>query len=268
MNNATAQTESRAATKLAIGILNLRQAADVLDVDPVSVKRLIALGRLQDNRNKTGSVVMQPDLQRFIGAGSQDLKTMPPLRGDSSWFDQGYAPVSINAYVAAMRASEESLTPVSDAQVLAAIGSNRLVRNYTFDVPASAEMKAAFRKPWTPFTGLSKSPVSGLPFGVVAMISTLQSLAESALGLSTRETSEDVGPLTSHLWSLYSSPEYFRRTINTVRERTEARLSLEFRETRTVERYEFPKTVIRRVSLASISGNLEADFATAIRMAF
>lgn len=251
-------TPAAADARLATGILSVEQAAEMLGVAPTAVKRLIALnaGHLPDNRNAKGSVVMQSDLEAYIGRGSRDL-TMPAI--DGGWFITSSGHVSRSAYLSAMKRFADAVPEVSDRQVQEAYSRDESARVLTFNVKPPAAMIAAFRADYNARLGAPPAQ-AGFSFGVASLMSRLRDNAKFIV-----DRNKGLGPA---IWKLYETPEQFRQFVDRSRSTIEADMRITFRDARNVEGRYSIVTVDRQVEIRDLSADLEADIRRAIELAF
>ena len=253
------------------GILNVVEAAEILGVKPIEVKRLIALRRLADNRNRRGSVILRDDLHRYLGAGSLDLRSMPELDPTQSWFLGADEQVSINQYFSAMRAAADGLAPIPDARLQTDSAADRTRRIFTYDVPATVAMRAAFAAPFNSllsnFREYAKA-TDGKPFGMIATLGAIRAAAWSAIDSRQAPERDQVSAMTSPLMQLYSSPENFSQIVSRATAAATDRLAVEIRESRVVAGRENAVSVVRRVQVTSIDPSFQTTLSAVLAIAF
>jgi hypothetical protein len=241
------------------GILSVSQAADMLDASPLDVQRLIGIGALNDNRNTTGSVVMQKDLEAFMGRKCPGLIH---LRKSHGWFATDHKLIDRNEFNRRIRRHATDLAEVSNAELESAFNANRRSRSYEFTIQPTPKMKDAFNADVT--GSLIGSKATGLSVGVSAIASTLRSEAlPIARKLQDRKSFSGPDPIEF----LYSTPERFAAVLKGAMAKLSA-LDLPFVETKSVAFCGRPLTVKRRVAFSALSSDFNADIKRAVELAF
>lgn len=246
--------------KLAAGIFSLDQAAAMLDCEPISIKRLIALGKLNDNRNRSGSVVLKNELEAYIGQGSPNIE-MPRLDGD--WFRWFRGEAGRVEFQASIRKVAERLPDISDKQLKKAFEADRKATKFSFKVRPMLEMKDVYRMPVT--MEISDSIEVKTSYGVAAMVCQMREVAKRKLMRVSPASPKGLNP---PLWRLYDSPKQFRDVVAFAEHYAPLELDTTFSESRFIEGRSNPATVVRVVSFQALSANWVADLRQAVSLAF
>lgn len=246
--------------KLAAGIFSLDQAAAMLDCEPIAIKRLIALGKLNDNRNRSGSVVLKNELEAYIGQGSPNIE-MPRLDGD--WFRWFRGEVGRIEFQSAIRNAADGLSEISDKQLKDAYKADRMSAKYSFDVRPTQKMKDVYRK--SVKLEVYDSVEVDASYGVAALVCQMRAAAKRKLMRVSPASSKGLNP---PLWRLYESPKQFRDLIAFAEINSAMELNTTFTDSRVIEGRSNPATVVRVVSFQDLSANWVADLRQAISLAF
>lgn len=246
--------------RMMAGIYSVDQAGTMLDCEPIAVKRLIALGRLPDNRNSKGSVVLKSHIEQFLGQGSPDSE-MPPV--DKTWFTSFHGEVGRIQFAAKIKAAAESLAMPTDKQLVVAFNENRRAACLSFNAKPTAAMKAAFMQPTS--VNLFASGETTLTVGVVALISQLRSAAD--------RQAKSVKPVSgsgfnSAIDNLYDTPEQFRSITEKAMEHALAELAVTFSDSRQIEGRSNPMRINTVVSFTDLSSTPQRDIDRAKQLAF
>ncbi|QDV42949.1 hypothetical protein Enr13x_28010 [Stieleria neptunia] len=246
------------------GILSVGDAAEMLGANPIDVQRVIALGELDDNRNKDGNVVMRGDLERFMGRRAPNLKS---LRTRDGWFAHDPTLVQRDEFQRRIRRHAGELAQVTDEQIDAAYKANPRQRPLTFTVAPTKSMRDCFAADSTG-TLFARKP-SGVPLGVSAMAAVLRdgALREVNRRLGRRGMSKGGVGSRHALETLYESPEAFKGIAEAAKSALTA-LDVAFHESRKPASAPGEVSILTTVKLSSLSTNFDHHVAMAVDLAF